>query len=61
ETGQKFLDLKAETPQVMYIWGHAYEFDIYPERWAMFEEFCKMMSGKSDIFYGTNKEVLLNQ
>ena len=23
------------------------------------EEFCKMISGKSDIFYGTNKEILL--
>ena len=56
--GQKFLDLKAETPQFFYIWGHAYEFDIYPERWKKFEEFCEMMSGRSDIFYGTNLEVL---
>ena len=24
-----------------------------------FEEFLKMMSGKDDIFYGTNKEILL--
>ena len=58
DMGQKFLDLKADTPQVFYIWGHAYEFDIYPERWEMFEEFCKMMSGKDDIFYGTNIEIL---
>lgn len=56
--GQKFLDLKTDTPQVFYIWGHAYEFDIYPERWEKFEEFCAMMSGKNDIFYGTNLEVL---
>ena len=26
-----------------------------------FEEFCKMMSGHKDIFYGTNKEVLLGK
>ena len=58
DLGQKFLDLKADSPQVFYIWGHAYEFDIFPERWKMFEEFCKMMSGKDDIFYGTNLEVL---
>lgn len=56
--GEEFLSLDADTPQVFYIWGHAYEFDIYPERWQMFEEFCKMMSGKSDIFYGTNIEIL---
>ena len=58
EMGQRFLDLKADTPQVFYIWGHAYEFDIYPERWAMFEEFCRMMSSHEDIFYGTNLEIL---
>jgi len=56
--GQKFLELKADTPQIFYIWGHAYEFDIYPERWEKFEEFCAMMSGRDDIFYGTNLEVL---
>lgn len=58
EFGQSFLDLKADSPQVFYIWGHAYEFDIFPERWKLFEEFCKMMSGHNDIFYGTNLEVL---
>ena len=58
DLGQKFLELDAKTPQIFYVWGHAYEFD-YAENWDRFEEFCKMMSGHSDIFYGTNKEVLL--
>lgn len=58
ETGEKFLNLNTETPKVFYIWGHSFEFDIYPERWGMFEEFLQMMSGKSDIFYGTNIEIL---
>lgn len=58
DMGREFLELKTDTPKVFYIWGHAYEFDIYPERWAQFEEFCRMISGQSDIFYGTNKEVL---
>ena len=58
ETGEKFLDLKTETPKVFYIWGHSFEFDIYPERWGIFEEFLQMMSGKKDIFYGTNLEIL---
>lgn len=58
EMGEKFLNKKSDKPQVLYIWGHAYEFDIYPERWEKFEEFCRMISNKSDIFYGTNLEVL---
>lgn len=58
EKGREFLELKTDTPKVFYIWGHAYEFDIFPERWEQFEEFCKMMSNQPDIFYGTNLEVL---
>ena len=58
ELGEQFLSLKAETPQIFYIWGHAYEFDIY-DNWDRFEEFLRMMAGREDIFYGTNKEVLL--
>ena len=59
EMGEAFLTMKAETPQVFYIFGHSYEFDIWPERWAQFEAFLEMMSGRKDIFYGTNKEILL--
>ena len=58
ELADRFLSLKADKPQMLYIWGHAYEFDIFND-WARFEELCKMISGKDDIFYGTNKEVLL--
>lgn len=60
EFGEKFINLQTNEPAVFYIWGHSYEFDIYPERWAMFEEFCKLISRKDDIFYGTNREILLN-
>ncbi len=59
--GREFIEMEADTPQVFFIYGHAYEFDIFPERWEMFEEFCKMMSGHDDIFYGTNLQVLLKQ
>jgi len=58
ELGQKFIDMKTDIPQIFYIWGHAYEFDIYND-YDRFEEFCKFISGKDDIFYGTNKEILL--
>lgn len=58
ELGEKFLEMKADKPQIFYVWGHSYEFD-YAENWDRFEEFCKMMAGRDDIFYGTNKEVIL--
>ncbi len=61
EIGQKFLELQTETPKVLYIWGHAFELDVDPKRWEVFEEFCKMISNKDDIFYGTNIEVLEKQ
>lgn len=60
DMGKAFVELETDTPKVFYIWGHAYEFDIYPERWKLFEEFCEMISNRADIFYGTNKEVLLS-
>lgn len=59
ELGQQFLEADADTPQILYVWGHAYEFDIRDGDWERMEEFCRMMSGRDDIFYGTNKEVLL--
>ncbi len=56
--GKEFVELKTDTQKVFYIWGHSYEFDIYPERWQQLEEFLKLVSGRDDIFYGTNREVL---
>ncbi len=59
ELGEKFINLKTDEPQILYVWGHSYEMDAGFISWKRFEEFCKLISGKSDIFYGTNKEVLL--
>ncbi len=58
ELGEKFLSLNTDAPSLFYVWGHSYEFDC-KGTWERFEEFLSMMSGKSDIFYGTNREVLL--
>lgn len=60
ELGEQFLNLKTDKPQIFYVWGHAYEFDIY-QNWDRFEEFLQMMSGREDICYCTNKEALLAQ
>ncbi len=57
--GQQFVDLEAKTPQIFYVWGHSYEMDYRPDYWIRLEEFFKLISNRSDIFYGTNKEVLL--
>lgn len=62
ELGKKFIELKTNTPQLFYVWGHTYEMDAKTEKsinWQEFEELLKLISNKSDIFYGTNKEVLL--
>ena len=60
ELADKFVSLKAEEPSIFYIWGHASEFDI-ENTWDRFEELLKIISGKNDIFYGTNREVLLGE
>ena len=57
--GERFLKMKPDTPQVFYIWGHTYDMDIENDYWVKVEEFFKFISNRDDIFYGTNKEVLL--
>ncbi len=52
----KFLSLETDTPKLLYIWGHSYEFD-FNDNWDFAEEMCRRLSGKDDIFYGTNREV----
>jgi len=58
ELGKQFLELETDTPQVFYVWGHSYEFDMH-ENWEQFEGFLEMMSGRKDICYCTNKECIL--
>ena len=57
--GQQFVELDAKKPQILYVLGHSYELDYWPDDWTRIEEFFKLISNRSDIFYGTNKEVLL--
>lgn len=60
EFAEKFLkaEPKENEQMLFYVWGHSYEFDVN-NNWDRIEEFCKMMSGKADIFYGTNRECLV--
>ena len=57
--GEKFLSESGEGKKIYYVWGHAYEFDIH-NTWDRFEEFLRMMAGRADIEYLTNKEALLD-
>ena len=56
---KKFLEMDTDTPQIFYIWGHAFETEYHSDSWRQLEDFFSLISGHDDIFYGTNAEVLL--
>jgi len=58
QLAETFIHLEANKPQIFYIWGHSYKLDI-DNSWDCFEEFCRFVSKKNDVFYGTNREILL--
>lgn len=58
ELAEKFLSMDAKTPQLFYIWGHAYELDANGG-WETLERLLKMLAFRKDIDYGTNRELLL--
>lgn len=58
DLAEKFITLSPNSPQLLYIWGHSYDFDA-DQSWDTFEDFCRIISNRKDIFYGTNREVLL--
>ena len=57
DLARQFAAAKPDHPQLFYLWGHSYEFDQF-DNWELIEEFCRIVSGREDIFYGTNAEVL---
>ncbi len=61
EVVENFFALETDEPQLLYIWGHSFELDAgYHEfYWKQFEAWCERLAGKSEIFYGTNRQVLL--
>lgn len=59
EMGRRFVELDTDKPQILYIWGHAYEMDYHPDDWNRLEAFFRLIANRPDIFYGTNAEVLL--
>ncbi|KWX76099.1 polysaccharide deacetylase family protein [Paenibacillus jilunlii] len=56
--GQQFLEEKPKYPrmQLLYVWGHSYEFNDN-NNWGELEQFASMMGGRKDIWYATNIEI----
>ena len=58
ELGQKFVDFEYKGKlKLMYVWGHSFEFHR-ENNWKLIEDFCKLVSGKEDIWYTTNVEIM---
>lgn len=57
---EQFLAAKTDEPSLLYIWGHSYEFAA-DQNWDRMEKILKQLAGHSDIFYGTNAQVLLQK
>ena len=58
QLAEQFLNSDPTEPQIFYIWGHSYELEG-KNHWDYLKRFCEKISGREDIFYGTNREVLL--
>ena len=56
---EAFLNAPSDKPQLFYVWGHAYELDAEEGAWERFEEFCRLIAGKQDVFYATNSQIFI--
>jgi len=57
---ETFLSSQQDSPRIFSIWGHSWEFDD-EAKWNQMETACKALANHQDVFYGTNREVLLNE
>ena len=56
DRGKAFLELNRYPLALMYVWGHAYEFDDN-NNWQDMEQFAEMMSNQPNIWYATNIQI----
>jgi len=59
ETARRFVEADPTDRPLLYVWGHSFEMDLATENWQRLDEFFAYISGRDDVFYGTNREVLL--
>ena len=57
---KEFTQKSFDSPTVFSIMGHSYEADLDLLTWEKFDELCAILSNHDDIFYGTNKDILLD-
>lgn len=43
-------------PQLLFIWGHSYEFDKN-DNWEHIEQICQKLSGNDELWFATNIEI----
>lgn len=48
---------RQRTIQLLYIWGHSFEFDT-DEKWAGMESLCRRLADDERIWYATNREII---
>lgn len=58
ELAESFIKMKPSRPQLFYLWGHSYEFDVH-NNWNIIDDFCRLMANRDDIYYATNAQALL--
>ena len=54
----RFLESESDEKQVLYLWGHTYEFDG-DGLWGYIEAICKKLSVAKGLIFETNKDALL--
>ncbi len=52
-----FINSSSSEPLLFYIWGHSYEL-VTEDDWQDFENICKKLSNRDDIYYCTNIEAI---
>ncbi len=55
ELTERFLANKPWMAQILYVWGHAYEFDD-KNNWEVIEKFCERIKGEP-VWFATNGEI----
>lgn len=57
ELADLFLEKEVKNqPQLFYLWGHTFEFDL-ENNWNVIEEFFEKMANRDEIWYATNIEI----
>lgn len=56
QLAEQFLNIKYDLA-IFFVWGHSYEFNSN-DNWELIEEFCKKVSGREEIWYAANIEIV---